>query len=354
MTMGKKETIPVQGKKLPTVSFIISAHNEETVIEKKILNTFGLDYPKDLIEIVVASDGSQDHTPEIVRNFNGCGVKLVEFREHVGKTIAQNEAVRQSTGEILVFSDANSMFDKQAVKELVMKFQDQQVGCVCGELRYRNSETSSIGKSESTYWKYEQFCKKHESLLGSLLGVNGAIYSVRRTCFIELDKNIISDFVLPMEIYGLHYKVLYCSTAIAYENPSNSYRNEFRRKKRIIVRSLYGLLKKGRFLNPLTFGFFAIEIWSHKLLRWFVPVFLLGMFFTSLLLIHNDLFIYVFALQVLFYVFAMIGMVGGETARSFSFFYIPYYFSVINLAAFMAIVELIIGKRYRTWSTDRN
>ena len=183
LTMGKTKNKDGNAENLPTVSFIISAHNEEAIIEKKILNTLDIAYPRDLIEIIVASDGSQDATPKLVRKFESIGIKLVEFKDHVGKTTAQNEAVRRSTGEILVFSDANSMFDSQAVKELVVGFFDEHVGCVCGELRYRNSESSSVGKSESAYWKYEQFCKKHESQLGSLLGVNGCDIFCQKVMF---------------------------------------------------------------------------------------------------------------------------------------------------------------------------
>ncbi len=354
MTIGKKEIRPVSGDNLPKVSFIISAHNEEAVIREKLLNTFEIDYPQDLLEIVVVSDGSEDTTPSIVRQFENRNVRLVEIREHVGKTPAQNEAVRHTTGEILVFSDANSMFDSRSVKKLAGMFSDERVGCVCGELRYKNTGETSIGKSESTYWQYEQFCKKRESLLGSLLGVNGAIYSVRRSCFVELDENIISDFILPMEIYGSGFEVRYCSQAVAYENISKSYEDEFRRKKRIIVRSFYGLLKNARFLNPFSYGFFAVEIWSHKLIRWFVPVMLTGMLVTSALLMYNIFFLYAFITQVVFYLFALLGMVGGERMRKFSIFYIPYYFSVINIAAMMALCELVMGKRYKTWSTTRS
>jgi len=354
MTAGKKELQPVSSDNLPCVSFIISAHNEETIIGEKLLNTFELDYPQDRLEIVVVSDGSEDTTPSIVRQFENRNVRLVEIREHVGKTPAQNEAVRQTSGEILVFSDANSMFDTQSVKKLVGMFSDGRVGCVCGELRYRNTGETSIGKSESTYWRYEQFCKKRESLLGSLLGVNGAIYSIRCSCFVELNEDIISDFILPMEIYGSGSEVRYCSQAVAYENTSKSYEDEFRRKKRIIVRSFYGLLKNARFLNPFSYGFFAVEIWSHKLLRWFVPVMLTGMLVTSALLMHNIFFRYAFITQVVFYLLALLGMAGGEKTRKLSIFYIPYYFSVINIAALLALCEMLMGKRYRTWSTKRS
>jgi cellulose synthase/poly-beta-1,6-N-acetylglucosamine synthase-like glycosyltransferase len=354
MTLGKRETDSNHEGNLPSISCIISAHNEEEVIEKKILNTLEIDYPPGLLEIIVVSDGSDDMTPAIVRQYSDRNVRLIELPEQRGKTAAQNEGVRYSSGEIIVFSDANGMYERQAVRKLIGKFSSERVGCVCGELRYRNTESSSIGKSESTYWKYEQFCKKRESLLGSLLGVNGAIYAVRRNCFVELEADIISDFILPMKIYGNGWEIRYCSEAVAVENTSKSFEDEFLRKKRIIVRSLYGLYRNLRFLNPFLQGFFSIEVWSHKLIRWFVPLLLTGMLLTSGLLIHRTVFGYIFSVQVIFYLLAIIGAASGEKARFHSFIYIPYYFSVINIAALMAIIEFIMGERYKTWSTVRS
>lgn len=354
MTIGKKEVDSGSGGQLPMVSLIISAHNEEAVIGDKVRNSLAIEYPRELLEIIVVSDGSTDATPSIVRRFGDQGVKMVELREHVGKTSAQNEAVRHSTGEILVFTDANSMFEPGAVKELIAMFTGERVGCVCGELRYRNSGASSVGKSESLYWKYEQFCKKRESLLGSLAGVNGAIYSIRRECFVELSPDIISDFILPMEIYSRGWEVKYCSRAVAYEDTSKSFGDEFRRKKRIIVRSLHGLVTHERFLNPFSLGFFAVEIWSHKLIRWFVPVLLAGMLVSNALLVGHVVFQYVFIVQAVFYLLALVGLLGGEAARSWSSIYIPYYFLIINLAALKAILEFVMGEHYKTWTTVRS
>ena len=354
LTVGKNQTAPHQVEDLPQVSLIISAHNEKAVIESKILNSLEFDYPCERYEIIVVSDGSTDETPAIVKRFGNRGVRLIEFHEHVGKTAGQNEAVRQATGEFLVFSDANSMFERSAVKELIAVFSDKRVGCVCGELRYRNSGDSSVGKSESAYWKYEQFCKKRESMLGSLLGVNGAIYSIRRECFIELNSDIISDFILPMKIYSGGWEIRYCAGAVAFENTTQSYGDEFRRKKRIIVRSLNGLFKHIHFLNPLSNGFFSLEIWSHKLIRWFVPFMLIGLFWTNLMLVQQPVFFYIFIAQVLFYLLALIGLTGGERARSSSFINIPYYFLIINCAALIAIIEYVMGERYQTWSTVRS
>jgi len=353
VTIGRKEPDHTCTDPKERVTFIISAHNERDFIGKKIRNSLELDYPSDLLEIVVASDGSTDGTQDVVRGFSDQGVKLVDIPAHVGKTAAQNLAVKESHGDILVFSDANALYDSNAIRELVRLFSDDSVGCVCGELSYRDN-SSSVGKSESAYWRYEQFCKKRESLLGSLLGVNGAIYAVKRTCFVDLDSRVISDFILPMEIYAQGKKILYTSRAVAVEDPSVSFGNEFRRKKRIIVRSLFGLSRNLRFLNTFKFGFFSFELWSHKLIRWFVPFLLIGMAVSNLALLNNLFFQVTGVIQAVFYLLAVIGAVGGESVRSLFIVYIPYYFSMINIAAFLAFIEFMKGERYDRWTTARN
>ena len=352
LTAGRRPDDQSLPASLPRVSVIVSAYNESRVIERKIENCLTLDYPDDRLEIIVVSDGSTDDTPDIVRRYGDRGVKLVALDKQTGKTAAQNEGVARSNGEILVFSDANSIYNDAAISELVKVFTHERVGCVCGELRYKDSG-SSVGKSESAYWKYERFCKRHESMLGSLVGVNGAIYALRRECFINLDKEIISDFILPMKIYADGWEVRYTSDAVAYEDPSDTFEHEYSRKKRIILRSFAGLMENAGYLNPFRYGIFAVEIWSHKLIRWFVPFSLIGMLATNFLLLNDLLFNMLFLVQGLFYLLAVIGWRGGETARKIWFVYIPYYFCMINYASLLAIISYFGGKRYTTWRPQR-
>lgn len=352
LTAGRQSAALTLPNQLPRVTMIVSAYNESRIIGRKIENCLALDYPADMLEIIVVSDGSTDDTCDIVRRYEDRGVKLIELNKQTGKTMAQNKGVTRSSGEILVFSDANSIYDKSAIKELIKVFAIERVGCVCGELRYRDSG-SSVGKSESAYWKYERFCKRHESMLGSLVGVNGAIYALRRECFINLDREIISDFILPMKIYADGWEVRYTSEAVAFEEPSDTFEHEYTRKKRIILRSFTGLMENAEYLNPFRYGIFAVEIWSHKLIRWFVPFFLIGMLVTNFLLLDNPLFNILFLIQALFYLSAAIGWRGGEIARKIWFIYIPYYFCMINYASLLAIVSYIGGKRYTTWRPQR-
>ena len=225
------------------VSFLIPAKNEESIIEKKIENCFQLDYPKDKIEFIVISDGSTDNTVQIVKGYKHHNVKLIELKENRGKTEAQNIAVQQAQGEIIIFSDANAMYDKDAVKHMVRHFEDPEVGCVSGELHYLEDMNNPVGTEESLYWKYEKTIKKLEDRFNSIIGANGSIYTVRKRDYIPLESDIISDFIEPLEVKYHGKKVVYEPLAESYEKSSTSFDQELKRKRRIICRSIYSLLK---------------------------------------------------------------------------------------------------------------
>ena len=215
LTAGKKEVEYAPFAEWPLISLIIAAHNEEAVLKEKLENSLSLDYPHERLEIIVASDGSTDATEDIVASFAERGVRLHRVRERGGKTQAQNEAVRLANGQFFVFSDANSMYDKQALKNLLRPFADARIGCVCGELRYANPAGDAAGKGEGAYWRYEQFLKGRESLLSSTLGANGSIYALRRELFEELESDIISDFIMPVRVWRRGFRVVYAPSAIA-------------------------------------------------------------------------------------------------------------------------------------------
>jgi hypothetical protein len=237
--------------------------------------------------------------------------------------------------------------------ELVKVLGREEVGCVCGELRYVNHEHAPVGENESLYWKYEQFCKRRESMLGSLLGVNGAIYAVRREAFIHMEHDIIRDLIFPMRIYENGWEVRYTHKAVGLESTTTHFTQEFARKKRIIAQSLYGVFRHKRFLNPFRFGFFAVEIWSHKLIRWFVPVFMLLAFIANIPLTTEPAYRLLFVLQVIFYLLAGAGWATSKVLKQAWFLTIPFYFVTINLASLYAIILFMSGKRFETWRTVR-
>jgi cellulose synthase/poly-beta-1,6-N-acetylglucosamine synthase-like glycosyltransferase len=253
----------------PTVTLVIAAHNEEKCLAAKIENSLALDYPRDRLEIVVASDGSTDRTAVIAQSFATRGVILREF-PRIGKTGMQNQISRTAKGDILVFSDANAVYRPNSIRKLVRNFADPTVACVSGQLVYE-VQGQGAGDGEGSYWNYEKFMKRHESELSSLIGVNGSIYAVRRADYIEIDGDLISDLVEPLALVRAGKRVVYEPEAISVEEASTSYSVEFRRKVRILTRSIKGLIHMRELLNPLRFGVFALQLLLHKLLRYVVP-----------------------------------------------------------------------------------
>lgn len=312
-----------------TVSLIITAHNEETVIDSKLRNSLSLDYPKEQLQLIVVSDGSTDKTVEIASQFES--VRILKL-ERGGKTASQNEAVKVASGDILVFSDANSHYSRDAMRKLIRNFKDPSVGAVCGELRYKGRFSR-----ESLYWKYEVTLKRLEGKTGDLLGANGSIYALRRECYEPLPPDAISDFLEPIIIRGNGMKVIYEREAIAWEKEPG---NTFQRKRRIILRALRSIRYLKTFLNPLKHRYLSWSLFSHKVLRWLMPYFLMFLALLNLLLIKIGLFQITFICQLIFY---------GSAIFSKS----VWYFILVNSASCVAIVDWVRGKRIVTWHVER-
>ena len=243
----------------PETSLIIAAHNEEAVLRAKLENALAMDYPAERLDIIVVSDASTDDTDRIAAEFAARGVRLHRQEVRGGKTEAQNAGVRLARGQFVAFSDANSMYAPSALKRLLAPFADERIGCVCGELQYANPDEQGAGKGEGLYWRYEQFLKRRESLLSSALGANGAIYALRRELFVELRGDIISDFVAPLHAWRRGFRIAYEPTAVATEYSSGRFGDEFRRRRRIVSRSLYGLWTEAGVLNPFAHFFFCVS-----------------------------------------------------------------------------------------------
>ena len=333
----------------PSISLIIAAHNEEAVLAEKLDNSLALDYPREKVQIIVASDGSTDATESIAASYGDRGVVLHRVEQRGGKTQAQNEAVRLAEGEFLVFSDANSMYEAQALKELVLPFADRAIGCVCGELRYTNPQGDAAGKGEGVYWRYEQFLKRRESLLSSALGANGSIYALRRELFEELDADIISDFIMPVRVWRRGFRVVYEPRAVAEERSGGTFADEFNRRTRIIARSLRGLWSERGVLNPLAHGLFAVQMVSHKLMRWMVPLALIAALVSSALLVDHALYRTLLWVQLVLYGLALLGNLLPAQLGRFALFYVPAHFCAINAGALLGLLRFVSGRRYRVW-----
>lgn len=339
-------------KKFPFVSIIISAYNEEAVIAQKLENSLHLDYPKEKLEIIVASDGSSDKTNEIVQSYESKGIRLYVYNR-MGKTGIQNETVKKAGGEIIVFSDANAIYQSDAIQKLVRNFYDSRIGCVCGQLIYKKDEKIIGGVGENDYWNYEKFLKQEESRLSSLIGANGSIYAVRKIDYVELDPGLISDLVEPLEIVKRGKKVVYEKEAVSVEESSQSITEELDRKIRILTRSIQGILYMRCLFNPFRYGFFAVQLLIHKLFRYLIPIFLITGLFSLSLLTGHMVYYSIFLFTVILMLFGIIGKFYPEGKRPPKIFLIIYYYVAVNYAVMVAWKNIILKKKYLIWDTSR-
>ncbi len=343
---------------VPELTFIISAHNEEEVIGAKLENALEMDYPSGKFTVMVVSDGSSDRTDEIVRSFADRGVILTRPAERRGKTAGLNLALAGVKSELVVFSDANAMYDRFALRALVRHFADEHVGYVVGHARYQSAATTAAGSSEGAYWNVEVKMKQWESEFSSVVGGDGAIYAIRSHLYQPLQETDINDFVNPLQIVAKGYRGVFDAEAWCTEKPAGLFEKEFSRKVRIANRSFNGFLRVPDAGNPLKVGRFAWQLVSHKLLRWFSP-FILCLHLVAALVVAGlrrptGLLALVF---VLFYgILAALALAGwsldkrGLPGRIFSF---AYYFVLMNVASAAGILLRLRGTVISTWETVR-
>jgi cellulose synthase/poly-beta-1,6-N-acetylglucosamine synthase-like glycosyltransferase len=337
----------------PTVTVVISAYNERAVIADKLRNTLGLDYPRARLQVLVVSDASDDGTDAAVLEFGSQSVELLRMPQRGGKTLGLNAAVERARGEIVIFSDANAMYAGDAIRKLVRNFADPKVGAVVGESTYAPAEVESE-RSESLYWKYETAIKRLETQTGSVVGGDGAIYAIRRSLYAPMRADALSDFVNPLQIVKQGFLCAYEPDARSYEKAADDFDKEFRRKVRIVNRAWRATFSMPEILNPLRYGGFALRLFSHKLLRWLVPAFLLALLVLSALLAPASRFYLVMLVaQLVFYALALGGYAMRDRAKMPPWISIPFYFCMVNYASGRGIVEAHLGKTYTTWTTAR-
>lgn len=340
----------------PSVSVIIAAYNEEKVIGGKLDNTLSVDYPKDRIEVVLASDGSTDKTNTIVQNYEGSGVRLLSL-PRVGKAAALNAAVSSSKGEILVFSDANSMFKPDAIWALVKPFADPSIGGVAGDQRYmKKCKAGSAGIGERIYWNFDRFMKQFESRAGNTISATGAIYAIRRSLFQTVREGVTDDFYTSTGVIAQGQRLVFSPDAVAYEPVAAASGIEFGRKVRVITRGLNAVFKsRAKLLNPFRYGFYAIQLFSHKVMRRLIVYPLLLLFFVTPFLWKTNLF-YQLAMigQLGFYSFAFLGLLlDGTRFKKLKIFTIPFYFCLVNAAALIASLNILRGRQIKRWEPQR-
>ena len=338
----------------PTVSVIITAYNEERDIAAKLENTLAIDYPKELLEIIVASDCSSDRTDEIVKEFASRGVQLYRQPQRLGKTTAQNAAVERARGEILLFSDATTMYQPNVLRAMMPNFADPSVGCVAGRLIYIDPSGSTIGHGNVSYWNYETFVKKHESRACSLIGASGCMYAVRRSAYLPLYPEAHGDFLIATKMVQQGLRTVFEPDAVCTEETNQRVDNELRMRVRVITQTFNDLWRHRAMLNPFRSGFFAVQLFSHKVMRYLVPLFLVVTFATSAALVTTTLFYRLaFAIQVIGYVCAALSAALERVGIRSRMLALPQYFVLANLASVLALYKLIRGERYARWEPIR-
>jgi cellulose synthase/poly-beta-1,6-N-acetylglucosamine synthase-like glycosyltransferase len=341
----------------PRVTLIISAFNEEAVIARKLENALALDFLVDRLEIIVASDASADRTDEIVREAAAKEprIRLVRQDERRGKSAVINVAVAAASGEIVVFSDANAMYEPDAIHKLLDGFADPKVGYVVGAALYYDAEGKRAGESEGIYWKLELLLKRLESEFHSVVGGDGAIYAIRRHLFWELKDDDISDFVNPLQIVAAGYRGLFNPAARCYEKAGETFAKEFQRKRRIVNRGWRAVRRYGCQLNVREHGRFLFMLVSHKVIRWYaLPLIVIAWIANTALLGEARLYTWTWLAINASAVIAAFGAVlerhGLPQPRLVS---ILHYFYVINLAGLLGIWDEWRGVRHVTWDHIR-
>jgi len=375
-TVGTRER---RGSALARVTVIVTAYNEERCIRAKLDNLFGLNYPAELLDVLVVSDGSSDATEAIAASYDPRRVRVIRIEGRQGKTACQNAAAAQASGEILVFTDATTRLQADALRHLVERFADANVGCVAGRLVYVTEVDNVTGRELETYWSYELRLRAGESALGSLIGVSGCLYAVRRSAYRPMHPALISDFVIAMRMREQGLRTVLAPDAVCFEATLDHGRHELSMRVRVAVRSLNALIRERRFLNPLRYGYFAWQLWSHKVLRYASPLLWLGALVANVAIVmsyvtvardpahsHDNLLYVLLHLppggagylllligQVVLLGSGIVGFVLQDNHRNPGVFAKPYYFLLTNIASLIATLRYLQGERMIVWNPMR-
>lgn len=357
-------SLPPHQDHCPSMTLLIAAHNEEHVLRRKLDNALSLDYPPAQLQIIVAADGSDDATPQIVQEYVARGVELSYIPERRGKTAAINRAIPLVTGEIIVFSDANNLYDARVLRRLAGPFSDPSVGATTGAKLVVGEDGSRLGASEGLYWQYESYIKKQETRLGSCTGVAGEILAIRRELFAPIPGDIINDdFFIAARLIKQGYRVVYVPEAKSYERVSLSAQDEIVRRTRIVA-GRYQAILRARELLPFNRPVVVWQIVSHKFLRPLVPLAMIGALVSNVLailfpsegigvvgifMLSSPFGSITMGLQLTFYAMAAIGNLGHFGGIVGKMLYIPAFFVNSNYAALAGLLKYVTGRQTVLW-----
>lgn len=340
--------------RLPTLSMIITAYNEEKRIRQKIDNSLSLDYPKEKLEIIIVSDGSTDSTPSMLIESKNIGIKPIILDERKGKTAAENEALKIGSGEICVFTDASTLLEKSALKEIVKPFGDSRIGCVSGEDKSLSTQSSLTAEGEGLYVRYEMLLRRLESQLGTIIGASGCFYAVRRELVPQISPELSRDFAVVLSILRKGMKIVSCQGAICYVPTVISTAQEFRRKVRTFIGGIVALVAYKDLLNPIKHGLLTLQLISHKLLRWVTPFLLVLVFLSNLMLLNrSDLFRFVFFLQLAVYSMGLFNLIPIIRIRNIKIIHAVFFFFLSNAAIMYGWFRYLSGEKEITWPPSK-
>lgn len=330
----------------PNVSIIVAVHNEENLIAAKLHDCLALQYPRDYLEILVASDGSTDATEAIVQEFatRDPRVRLIRSEGRVGKSGAQNLAAHQAKSEILLFTDADTRWCANLLKPIAENFADPRVGLVAAVVHFGEPE-DAVSKGQGSYWTYELFLRQLESDIGILATASGAAFAVRRSLFRPMVPRYGDDCVIPLDVRLQGFRVVQESSALVFDQMPHTTEGELRTRTRMTMRNWTGTLNYRQLLNPLRFPGTAWGLVSHKLLRWLTPFFLAELFLVNTLLAVQGHLVIFWTIQAIFYVSAMVGWRLSRVQKSESVFGYPFAFCLANIGFFLGIVMSLRRKR---------
>ncbi|ARM31235.1 glycosyltransferase family 2 protein [Prosthecochloris sp. HL-130-GSB] len=339
----------------PDVTLLIAAYNEKEWIAEKVANCRELDYPENKLRIMFVTDGSTDGTPDILRSYPG--ITVLHEPQRGGKTAALNRAMDFIETPLVIFTDANTMLNSDAVRNMVRHYNDPSVGCVAGEKRIRQSEKDAAsGAGEGMYWKYESFLKKNDSRLWSAVGAAGELFSIRTELFEKLESDtLLDDFMISLRIAARGYRVIYEPDAYAIEAPSAGLQEEMKRKIRICAGGIQSVIRLRQLLNPFRHPLLWFEYVSHRVLRWtLTPLALAGLLVVNILLVNEHLFFQLFlGAQLMFYLMALAGWIVEQRKIRFKLLFIPLYFSMMNIAVFIGCYRYMTGRQSAMWEKAR-
>ncbi len=338
----------------PDVTLFVAAYNEKEFVDKKIRNSFSLDYPKEKVKHVWITDGSNDGTPDLLKKYPK--VEVHHQAARAGKIDAMNRGMEFVKTPIVIFSDGNTMLGGESIRRIVKLFRNPRVGCVSGEKRIFDQDSAAA--AEGIYWKYESTLKRWDAELYSVVGAAGELFALRTELFKPVEPDtLLDDFIISLRIAEKGYTIQYDPDAYAIENPSASIREELKRKIRITAGGVQSIIRLKELLNPFRFGILSFQYISHRVLRWTLaplglPVMLVC---TSIVAAVEGLFnfgsvyTWLFWGQIAFYLLAMLGWIIEESKINFKLVYIPYYFFIINLAVYLGFSRYIRKTQSVNW-----